>query len=266
MKNVLLLVHEDPGQEARLQAALDLTRALEGHLVCLDVADLYAPAAAMVNVPVEVSDMEEDRLDRRTRLEDRLAREGVSWTMNQALGDLAACITRAAGLSDVIVLNRRLDSDPVPDMRGIVSQVVLKARKPVLAVAESCQGIDFSGPALVSWDGSLPATAALTASVPMLKLARSVNLLEIQGSSSGTVRDAAIYLSRHGVHADVDLLACFKDSAHETSAVIREVCLQNAYSYCVMGAYGNSLVRETLLGGVTRRMLAFSETPLLLAH
>ena len=28
MKNVLVLLHEDVGQEARLQAALDLTRAL----------------------------------------------------------------------------------------------------------------------------------------------------------------------------------------------------------------------------------------------
>ena len=38
MKNILLLVHDDPGQEARVQAALDLTRALDGHLTCLDVA------------------------------------------------------------------------------------------------------------------------------------------------------------------------------------------------------------------------------------
>ena len=38
MKNVLLLIHDDAGQEARLQAALDVTRALEGHLTCLDVA------------------------------------------------------------------------------------------------------------------------------------------------------------------------------------------------------------------------------------
>ena len=37
MKNILLLVHEDNGQEARLQAALDVTRALKGHLNCLDV-------------------------------------------------------------------------------------------------------------------------------------------------------------------------------------------------------------------------------------
>ncbi len=37
MKNILLLVHDDEGQEARLQAALDLVRTLDGHLVCLDV-------------------------------------------------------------------------------------------------------------------------------------------------------------------------------------------------------------------------------------
>ena len=37
MKNILLLVHDDHGQEARLQAALDITRAVEGHLTCIDV-------------------------------------------------------------------------------------------------------------------------------------------------------------------------------------------------------------------------------------
>ena len=40
MKNILLLVHEDAGQEARLQTALSLTRAVNGHLKCLDVVVL----------------------------------------------------------------------------------------------------------------------------------------------------------------------------------------------------------------------------------
>ena len=40
MKNILLLVHDDVGQEARLQAALDVTRAVEGHLRCVDVTQM----------------------------------------------------------------------------------------------------------------------------------------------------------------------------------------------------------------------------------
>ncbi|WP_244650132.1 hypothetical protein [Sphingomonas sp. CFBP 13706] len=41
MKNILVLAHDDEGQEARLQAALDLGRALTGHITCLDVT--YIP-------------------------------------------------------------------------------------------------------------------------------------------------------------------------------------------------------------------------------
>lgn len=37
MKNILLLAHDDEGQEARLQVALDVTRSLSGHRTCLDV-------------------------------------------------------------------------------------------------------------------------------------------------------------------------------------------------------------------------------------
>ena len=41
MKNILALMHDDSGQEARYQVALDVTRALEGHLTCLDLT--YIP-------------------------------------------------------------------------------------------------------------------------------------------------------------------------------------------------------------------------------
>ena len=40
MKNILLLVHEDKGQEARLQTSLDLARALNGHIRCADVTHI----------------------------------------------------------------------------------------------------------------------------------------------------------------------------------------------------------------------------------
>ena len=62
MKNILLLVHDDAGQEARLQAALDLTRGLAGHLTCIDVvqlpaligADAYSGAAQAMLIAKEV--------------------------------------------------------------------------------------------------------------------------------------------------------------------------------------------------------------------
>lgn len=44
LKNVLLLIHDDAVQEARLQAALDVTRELKNHLSCLDVVITLAVA------------------------------------------------------------------------------------------------------------------------------------------------------------------------------------------------------------------------------
>lgn len=63
MKNVLLLVHEDAGQEARLQAALDLTRALRGHLTCLD-GTCYPVAAGCFDPGAEAAMLEEARARR----------------------------------------------------------------------------------------------------------------------------------------------------------------------------------------------------------
>ena len=40
MKTVMVLIHDDASQEARLQTALDVVRAVEGHLLCLDVVQM----------------------------------------------------------------------------------------------------------------------------------------------------------------------------------------------------------------------------------
>jgi nucleotide-binding universal stress UspA family protein len=267
MKNVLLLVHDDPGQEARLQAAIDLARALDGHLICLDVvgvtAEVAYPGFETASVLVEQEQATESA--NCARLVDRLAREDVPWTMRETIGSFAGALGDAAGLADVIVLNPQLEDDG-PDMRGIATAVLMKARKPVLVVPQASRRFDAAGPAMVAWDGSLPAMAALTAAVPLLRLSTSVRILEIQGSSHGSVREAASYLSRHGVHAEIDLVACFKDAPHESSAVIQDMCEQERCTFVVMGAYGHSVVHEALLGGVTRRMLASARVPVFLAH
>ena len=267
MKNVVVLIHEDAGQEARLQAALDIVRALDGHLDCLEIAGISleqaypGPEEAVSFVQREM----EGEAANRSRLELRLAREGVAWTMRQTVGTAADCVVDAAGLSDLIVLNRQL-GETGPDMVAMATAVLIKARKPVLIVPPDSRGLDLTGPAMIAWDGSRPAMAAVAASVPLLKLASSVRILEVQGSSHGGVEEAATYLSRYGVHAEIDLVACFKDARNETSDVIQQMCEQAGGRYVVMGAYGHSPLRETLLGGVTTQMLADARMPVFLAH
>lgn len=265
MKNILLLVHDDDGQEARFQAALDIVRALGGHLACIDVTPYPVVAGDAVTgfgETVVLLDERDSEAKNKAALTDRLSREDVSWSWADAMGEMADTVLEAADLADMIVLNRALDGYPLPNMRDIVGRIVARTNAPVLAVPETCERFAFDR-ALVAWDGSPSAAAALRAAVPLLALASEVKLFAAVEDETGTgVDPAATYLSRHGIHAETRSL----DKAHRRAdELIERECAAWRADYVVMGAYGHGRLRETF-GGVTRRMLTDSKLPLLLAH
>ncbi|OYU74405.1 MAG: universal stress protein UspA, partial [Alphaproteobacteria bacterium PA3] len=111
MKNILLLVHEDDGQEARLQVALDVARAVGGHLECLEVREFPVMAFGTYAGGAEALAIAEiDRLPRefRIRLERRLEEEDVPWSFGQSFRRPADALADGADLADLIVLSARL--------------------------------------------------------------------------------------------------------------------------------------------------------------
>ena len=267
MKNVLMLVHDDVGQEARLQSALDVTRALDGHLTCLDVAIMPALVGDPYMADGGAILLQEERAredDNRVHIRGRLEHEDVSWDLSAVTGDLAPCVREAAGLADLIVVNRKLDQFPYPDMTALVGELIVKSGKPIIAVPDTARGFNVAGKAIVAWDGSPASTAALQAATPLLKLAESVIIVEIDdGSVQTSARDAAAYLSRHGVHPLIRMEKARGRSAGEI--LLAEVRDRNG-DYLVMGGFGHRRFAEALFGGVTRTMLAESPVPLFLAH
>jgi nucleotide-binding universal stress UspA family protein len=267
MKNVLVLVHDDAGQEARLQGALDLTRALNGHLTCLDVSivpvmvneyGLFGGSALLM------SDEEANEQVNRARVEPRIAAENVPYDWSDVTGDLSEAMCDAAGLVDVFVVNRRLESASFPDMLGATGEIMIKSGKPVVALPEDAHGFDAFGRALVAWDGSRAAEAALRAAVPLLTLAERVTILEIDDHSLAIpAYEAAEYLSRHGIKPTICRKAARRGAA---SDVMLQEITALAASYLVMGGFGHSRLVEAMLGGVTRRMLQDCPVPLLFAH
>jgi nucleotide-binding universal stress UspA family protein len=267
MKNVLLLVHDDAGQEARLQAALDLARAFEGHLTCLDVAEAPTVMGDVYNARAwaRLIEQEEAReAANRRRIEARLANEGVPWTWVDAAGDIVGELVAQSRLADVIVVNRRLEEASWPDMRAIAGQVAVSSGRTVIAVPDDARGFATGGHAMVAFDGSAEASAALQAAVPLLRLAAKVTLVEIaRGSPSGLLEDAATYLSRHGIHPVVVTWHPGADTVGEV--LLSEVDVQHA-DYVVMGGFGHSRVVESVFGGVSRQMLGESPVPIVMAH
>jgi len=266
MKNVLLLVHDDPGQEARFQAALDLTRALNGHLTCLDVTvpplamggDYFSAAGQGALIDMEL----EREAKNKTEIAGRLKNEGVSWNWLDTLDTIAHAVVDAATLADLIVLNRKLDSYRYPDMLDIASRILLHARKPIVAMPEETERLAL-GRALIAWDGQPSCAATVRASVPLLQLADAVELFMIRDGSERTEPvEAAEYLSRHGIHANIRIV---DDGLTPADDLITEEATSWNADYIMMGAYGRGRLMEAF-GGVTKRLLASSRFPLILGH
>jgi nucleotide-binding universal stress UspA family protein len=266
MKNILLLVHDDTGQEARFQAALDVARAVGGHLTCLDVAIIPAIIGADyvggAGAGMLLADELKSENANRQRLEARLLREDVPWDFVSVAGSLASSLHARAGLADLIVVSRQLDDYPLPDMRGVASDVIVKSGKPILAVPSALERLDLSA-AMVAWNGSQSCTAALASAVPMLKLADRVTIVEVDdGPVDAPAEEAALYLSRFGIEARVHRLA----GETGTAFALGDYGLNGGFGYIVMGGFGHSRFVEAITGGTSRAMLTASPLPLLMAH
>ena len=268
MKNILVLAHDDCGQEARLQVAIDITRAIDGHLTCVDVAMTSLVGADFTGTFAGAAIITEERqaeAANRAGLEARLSREGIPHTMIDAVGDAATCLRGAAKLADLVVVNRGLDDKSAyPNMFDLAGDMVLECSTPVFAVPEKARSIDLQGRAVVAWDGSNHAAAALRAAVPLLKLARSVTLFYAEDGSLGLpLEEAAAYLSRHDIQATIRREKCLMD--RPGSVIMAEAMIEHA-AYVVMGAFSRSRFLEAAFGGATQRMLSESPVPIFLVH
>ncbi len=269
MKSILVPIDDQEGQEARLQAAFDLARATSGHIGVVQVTPYAAYAvgdSGMGGFPVTslVEAIEAERARTRTTVEARLANEGVSWEWHAFDGDMVDRLAVLARLADVIVMNSGPFTAAASTRMAATGDVAIAAPAPVLIVPPTNRGVDFSGPVLVAWDGSDESARALRAAMPLLRLASAVSILTVEEKRPDlSGRDAATWLARHGITADVIERG---DGGHGIEATIRSVLMEVGATLMVQGAYGHSRLRQTIFGGVTRGLLGNAPVPMLIAH
>ena len=270
MKSVLLYVNQDEGLEARLQAALDAVRLFDGHLTCLQVTpfDAFVMADPFGGVYALPSVLDAVRLgedEHRGRIEQRLQREGVSWDWLRVDGRPSQSIIDRSRLSDLIVLT--LPAPPGQDEdgpTGLVGDVAVHARAPILAVPRESSGCDLSGPAIVAWNGSPESAHAIRLALPILGRSSAVHVVTVTDDETDfPATDACQYLARHGLRPELNEWTRKEGSVADA---LLDAAAELRGAFILMGAYGHTRMREAVLGGVTRSMLRHSNLPLLLAH
>lgn len=265
MKTILLMVHDDPGQEARLQCALDVTRAVDGHMVCLDllrmpvIMDAYGVGLGQAAVVMDEREREDAHI---ARLEKRLGNEGVSYEWARMQGEFDVAIADSARLADLIVVSCQ-GTEKLKDQGDLPGRLAQLTSTPILVVPPNQDRFDLFGKALVGWDGSAPAAAAIRGAAPLLGQAAEVEVLTI-GDDDRNVdpQDVARYLARHGAKVETDIIP---RQGNPGDQLLKQFAVRGA-AWGVIGAYGHSRAREQIFGGTTRTMLTNSPIPLLISH
>lgn len=271
MRSILLHIQDDRGLKARFEIAGDIARAFDSHVTCLNSIPYEETApgepygfAFSAMVPI----IREAAAELKQKITTDLENEDFAWDYHEVHGGAYHALIAHAALSDLVILGTA-DAQiggarPAPALGAFLTH----ARSPALVVPEGSGRFDVSAPALVAWDGSAEASNALRAAMPLLARAKSVHIASVEedereGDERGVNLDAAQYLARHGIEAEI---STFPVGAKHPADVLAEAALARDAGYIVMGAYGRSRLAEFVFGGVTRHMLKNASLPLLLAH
>ncbi|SIR39631.1 Universal stress protein family protein [Bosea sp. TND4EK4] len=170
-----------------------------------------------------------------------------------------------ARVHDITVLNA--EPSPTETYWDLIEVCLFGSGRPVLVVPKNrsefaCERV------VVAWDGSATASRAVAAALPLLKAAEEVVIVSVSGekdlSNSIPSSDLAPHLVHHGISVTVSDTTL--GSRETVAAAIEREAVGFQASLIVSGAYRHSRLRESVLGGVTRSLLASCSLPLVMSH
>lgn len=204
----------------------------------------------------------------RGRLPDQMSRLMIEPVAVPQLG-LETLASRLTRYSDLIVASKPYGKGRPPLLVTVLEAELFGTGAPVLVVPEAPPvGEKPFRRVVVAWNESSESFAAIRAALPILKKAERVDLIMVDPPSHSNERSdpggaVSMMLARHDVRSEVSVLA-------RTLPRIAETMLRFAREHdadlMVMGGYGHSRFRESMLGGATRDMLQLTELPLLMSH
>ncbi len=180
-------------------------------------------------------------------------------------GSAGEATIRQARCHDLTIL-------PMAQGRGylhfIAENVLFGTGRPTLVVPESGEGETADpGRVVVAWDGGRHAARALADALPLLKTAMEVRVVSVVGEKAGVdgggTAELATHLAHHGIEPVFDTEEAGGRSA---GTALGEYARRHGAGLLVMGAYGHSRLRDFILGGATRTLLAAPPVPILFSH
>ena len=156
---------------------------------------------------------------------------------------------------------------PQFDLQWYAEAIIFESGRPSIILPREATGPFAFETVVVAWDKSRVAARAVTDAIPILKKAKQVRLLTVTGEKEITSRQSASEFAQHLKFHDVSVLIDDVDArGRAIGSVLQDQVTKHGADLLVMGAYGHSRMREFIVGGATRSMLAHPPTALFLSH
>jgi len=165
--------------------------------------------------------------------------------------------------NDLFVMARTATSDGLPAKR--LEKLLLGSGRPLLLVSPTCS-IETLGTMMVCWRETSDSARAVSAAMPLLTKAKRVIVVSVThetNSLSSSADDVVDHLSWHGIAAECQIRPRIGQSISE--ALFR-VAREEKVDLMIMGAYGQSPLRESIFGGCTRTAIEAADIPVFLMH
>jgi nucleotide-binding universal stress UspA family protein len=187
----------------------------------------------------------------------------ASGWMRSLTGAMEDVVTHEARLADLIVFPQ---SAGVGDTRLAVTleATLLGSARPLLLTPDRPPA-KIGGTVAIAWNGGAECARAVAAAMPFLIRAGAVHIItaDTSATSSDEAGKLAEYLAWHGIQAKVDKIV---PSGEPVGEALLARAAELGADLMVMGGYGHSRMRELIMGGVTRHVLAHPGLPVLMAH
>jgi nucleotide-binding universal stress UspA family protein len=260
-------------RDAAAACAISLAKTFDAHLAA--VAFAYEPVLpAIVGGGIPESVIEEQREENESAAKTAVAQfealaKGVKHETRMVPASLAGAADtfgEIARLFDFAVVGQS-ERDRVGPEELIVEGALFGSGRPVLVVPADYTGDMRLDRILVCWNGGRNAARATGNAIPFLKRANAVEVVvvstEVSPTAVTSAGDLCRHLERHQISASVKRL---EPGNLKVSQAILEHAARSGAGMLVMGGYGHSRLREFILGGTTRGVLAAMNVPTLMSH
>ncbi len=263
-------------RDAAVYYAVSVANMFKAHLV--GIAFVYDPkisANLIVGIPAELIDAQRAANKRlaneaTARFEAIAKQAGVttdSQVIEVGVAKVGDTFGRLARTFDLSMVRQAMPNDAEQEV-SIIEGALFEAGRPVIVVPYvHAKGVEFSR-VIVGWDGNRTAARAIGDAMPLLECAKMVEVFTMVTTGQTTNVELTRthigqHLSRHGVNVEVKQIPA---ADMEISDAILSHAADISADFMIMGGYGHSRLREYMLGGATRGILASMTLPTLMSN